>query len=433
MSWLKKVFFIGVICIISFLPPCGQAYFEIGIRIFLWVFFLFLFYEKRRTDFINIPDVFFWIFILGLSAGLLHAVNRIAAWNIYIFIFTAGLPLFYIGKAASYSSADRRFLHILICACLSVVCLVGFLELIFQKNVLYENIFQNFFYSRYIQYPPRLMSTQGNPAVLGTYVLWGIPFALLLARNKIFFLRVVGFLLSGACIFIIIFTFSRGVFVGLMALFLFYFWQLGRKRGIVFLTLILVFFIIGSSTLARGNFDRFSFRRLISGSFDSILSDYRMIRMKMAIKMVHEYPWCGIGFSQFRERFVEYAPVGGEKIPYEFRIPDNMYLTLAVETGLIGFACFLFFMIALFRKGFKCLNKLKENSDKDFIVVCLAALVGLLVNMGAYDLFYWPNPFFAFCLLCGLVQGLTQNTAGGSKDYNLDHGVDILRRDHEHI
>lgn len=125
----------------------------------------------------------------------------------------------------------------------------------------------------------------------------------------------------------------------------------------------------------------------------------------MAAKILKEHPFVGIGFNHFRIRFNEYRE--GEEFLTEFMIPDNMYLTFLAETGIIGTLGFLIFIILLLKRGLHTLHKLKEGARKQMLVICLASLVGLLVNMGGYDLFYWNNPFMIFCMLCGFIAILT--------------------------
>ena len=130
---------------------------------------------------------------------------------------------------------------------------------------------------------------------------------------------------------------------------------------------------------------------MIAGSYDSIISPYRLTRVKMTFKILKDHPLFGIGFNHFRIRFNEYCPPEdrGREL-YEFMIPDNMYLTFLAETGLLGASGFLVFIFLLFKRGFKR-------------IIPISSLAGLLVNMGAYELFYWYNPYMFFCLLCGFV------------------------------
>jgi len=124
--------------------------------------------------------------------------------------------------------------------------------------------------------------------------------------------------------------------------------------------------------------------------------------------MLKDKPFFGIGLNNFRGRFDDYTR-SKRNTPHEFKIADNMYLTLLAETGIIGFSSFLVFIFLLFRRGFMSLRHLKDSRKKDLLLVSMSALTGLLVNMAAYELFYWHNPFALFCVLCGMNAAFTSN------------------------
>jgi len=51
---------------------------------------------------------------------------------------------------------------------------------------------------------------------------------------------------------------------------------------------------------------------------------------------------------------------------------------------------------------------MENRNKKHMLLISVSAWVGLLVNMGGYDLFYWNNPYVLFCLLTGFMQGLVR-------------------------
>jgi O-antigen ligase len=130
----------------------------------------------------------------------------------------------------------------------------------------------------------------------------------------------------------------------------------------------------------------------------------------MTARIIKENPLFGIGFNHFRIRFNEYC---NEKekgnVPYEYMIPDNMYLTFLAETGIVGTAGFLIFIFLLFKQAIKAFKRLGDGSQRQFLLVVITALVGLLVNMAAYELFYWYNPYMLFCLACGLIASVIKD------------------------
>jgi len=408
--YLEMIGFLILFGWISFFPQPLQERYGALARVFLAASLLFFITVKKYFKAIlNVKDWPLWLFLVCLAAGTLSATNRAVAGNTYLYLAVTFILLFYTGKGLFYGGKIIGTVSTVICSCAILVALAAFAELYFKKNILYENFLFNPYYMRYIKFnPPRPMATQFNPVILGSYLLGCLPFSFYLLRQGSRSLRLTGLvscLLSGA---IIMLVFSRGVLLGFIALTLFYLWN---RRGVklILLTLFCLILLVTLSSYQKNiNLSRFGFSRLIAGSYDSMISPYRLERANMTLKILKEEPFFGIGFNHFRLRFNEYYPAQDKgKVPYEFMIPDNMYLTLLAESGLIGISGFLIFIYFLFKRAFAELKKIKDKERKQALLVSLAALSGLLVNMAAYELFYWNNPYMLFCLFCGFIQALS--------------------------
>jgi len=319
------------------------------------------------------------------------------------------VPLFslYVLSQVLFSE-EKRLLALakIICLFSAIVALGGILDIWLGKNILYEHFIKNQYYDRYVAKAAlvRPISTQFNPAPLGTYLLACIPFGFVLIGERRKILRITGLLSIILNTLVLILTFSRAAFVGLFVSLLFFLWYKRKKLTILLLLLAFFLTVALSSFLKPGRgFDRFGVRGIIFGqNYTSPLSNYRLARMEMVFKMLKDSPLFGIGLNHIRTRFFEYYP-GGKDVGYEWRIADNMYLTLLAETGLIGFFSFLVFIFYLFRNGLRKFNELKDGIKREILLVGLSALLGVLVNMAGYELFYWHIPFLLFCFLCGLV------------------------------
>lgn len=396
-------FFAALFFWISFFPEPIQGRYVIYTRVFLCLFFLFLFFKAGSfRNFFHSQDWPLWFFLACVSAGLFSAQDKKLARETYFNLAFNLFFLFYIGKALLSEEESRCRIALVICICSAVAAIIGVLELYFGRNILYENFIANPFYERYIRYQFRPMSTQFNPVILGSYLLGCLPFNFYLLKNKQLYLRLLGISSLLLCLSIILLTASRGVFLGLIALLLFYFWK-NQKRALIFSFLICLISLVSiCSFLKDVSLSRFGFNRLMLGSYDSIVSEYRLSRVKMTVKILRDYPFFGIGFNHFRIRFNEYCPEKDKgKVPYEFMIPDNMYLTFLSESGIIGTLGFVVFISLLFKKCFKKIREAENDDKRRFLIISLSALTGLLVNMGAYELFYWHNPSMLFCLFCG--------------------------------
>jgi putative inorganic carbon (hco3(-)) transporter len=200
-------------------------------------------------------------------------------------------------------------------------------------------------------------------------------------------------------IVVIVLTLSRGVFLGLTAAIIFYLFAQKKYRSIIIFSISLVLFISLCSYLPS-SFNRLGKSQIMAEN-RGIFSNYRFNRWEMTQRIIGEHPLAGLGFQHFRIRFYEYFTVS-RTVPYEFMIADNMYLTILAETGLIGAAGFFIFIFALFKRWLKKIREV-DAEKKIVALIPILTLVALLVNMGAYDLFYWLNPYMLFCLFCGFI------------------------------
>jgi len=199
---------------------------------------------------------------------------------------------------------------------------------------------------------------------------------------------------------------ERG-FLGMVASFLFYLW---KDKGRVLVSLFLVFiflFVALCSHTDKPPFNRYGFKWLVSGEHSSIFSEYRFQRLSMTAHMLKDHPFFGIGLKHFRKRFDEYNPNNDIEVLDDFKIADDMYLTILAETGIVGFLGFLIFIFYLLKRGLRAFHVMLDKRKKELLLVSMSALVGLLVNMGAYELFYWHNPFALFCIISGVIASLS--------------------------
>lgn len=401
-EYLKNILFIILFAWISFFPEPIQARYKVHTIIFFSIFLLVFIFNKRCLKFIfSFKDWPLWLFLICLLSGTLTAVNKNMALKTYFQLVITFFLLFYIGKCIFLYANDRKVVFKVFCVCGLIVAFIGLLELYFRKNILYENFIPNPFYQRYITGFVRPMSTQFHPVVLGTYLLGCLPFNFLLFKQQRTLWKALGAVGIVLNIAVIILTFSRGVFLGLIATVIFYLLMQKKYWALVIFFIILVLFIL-SFTYLPYPFNRFGKNQMLAEN-RGVFSDYRFTRYAMTWRIIKEHPLAGLGFQHFRLRFYEYYPYQS-KVPYEFMIPDNMYLTFLAETGIIGALGFFIFIFFLLKRELLHLKKSEEDDDrKQMLLMPMSALIGLLVNMAAYELFYWANPYMLFCLLCGFV------------------------------
>jgi len=398
LEYLNTTFIIALFIWISFFPQPIQEKYHLFTNISLVFIFLIIFAKKRFSIF-KLNDYPLCIFLVTISINVLFAQQKNIAFKTYWDLAIPMFCIYYLMKEAF--SSEKRFDLLAKTICLSsiFVSLGGILESLFRYNPIYEHFIRNPYYLRYITGFVRPMSTQFNPVVLGSYLLGALPFNFLLFKQGRPSFRLLAAMAIVLNVVVIIFTFSRGVFLGLIVMIIFYLFMQRKYRLIFTFFIGLVLFILLCSYLPYP-FNRLGKEQMMVEN-RGILSDYRFTRCAMTWRIIKEHPLAGLGFQHFRSRFYEYSP-SNYNVPYEFMIADNMYLTLLAETGIIGALGFFIFIGMLFTRWLK---KIKEaNGDrKQMLLIPMFALIGLLVNMGAYELFYWANPYMFFCVICGLV------------------------------
>jgi len=235
-----------------------------------------------------------------------------------------------------------------------------------------------------------------------------LPFNFTLFKQNKPYLRLLGSFGIVLNIAVIILVFSRGVLLGLIAAITFYLFMQKKFRSIVIFFIIVVLFVLLCSHLPYP-FDKFGKDQMIMKN-RGVFSDYRFTRGVMVWRIMKEHPLVGLGFQHFRIRFYEYAP-SHDEVLYEFMIPDNMYLTFLAETGIMGTLGFFILIFSLLKKALFHLKEIEDGDRRQRLLMPMVAWIGLLVNMAAYELFYWPNTYILFCLLCALVKEMQENRA----------------------
>jgi O-antigen ligase len=388
---------------ISFFPEPLQIKYGLWTKIILISITLFSLIKNRHNLFCSKKHLPLLILLALFLPSIFSAQNKLVAAETYSDIAVPLFSLYVLSEALFREEKNLFVLAKTICLFSVIVALWGILDILLGKNILYEYLMKNQYYCRYVAGTSlrRPISTQFNPVALGSYLLASLPFNFLLFKQNKGLFNLLGLLGMVLNTIIVILTFSRGVFLGLIALISFYLFNQKKYRlmGLFFIILFLSIFIC---TRLPYPFNRLGIDWLGTKN-RGILSSYRFDRCIMTKRIIKEHPLVGLGFQHFRIKFYEYYPAR-DIVPYEVMIADNMYLTILAETGLIGFSGFLIFMLSFLRKFWQQLGILRDNAyRREQLLLILSAFVALLVNMGAYELFYWPNQYMFFCILIGSI------------------------------
>jgi O-antigen ligase len=128
-------------------------------------------------------------------------------------------------------------------------------------------------------------------------------------------------------------------------------------------------------------------------------SRQRILYWENGIEMVEENPVLGIGFFNFVPYYELYYP---EDMLYNnAQLPHNIFIQVAVDTGLIGFTIYILIMISYMRlsRG-KGLNRRESGiiGSREFLLSFLGFLVAGQFVTVAYYPFLWVNCAFLVAL-----------------------------------
>jgi len=238
----------------------------------------------------------------------------------------------------------------------------------------------------------RVVSTFENPNVLGEYLLLLIPVGLGVVwgakqgYNKILHLAIVGAL--SLCM---IYTYSRGNWIGLIvAVFMFFMFY---DRRFVWLGVIAL--LISPVFLPQNVINRF----LSVGDMGDTSTSYRVYIWMGTLNMLKDYWFSGIGVGT--EAFNRIYPLysfSGVTAPHS----HNLYLQIITENGILGLVVFISVMAVYFKMCVSSIIKAKDRLLKGIITGLAAGMLGYLVQ-GMFDnVWYNYRVFLLFFVILGI-------------------------------
>lgn len=239
----------------------------------------------------------------------------------------------------------------------------------------------------------RVYSTLENPNVLGQYFIFTIPvvFAMLCkskgTQNKLTYFLVL--CVMAACL---VFTWSRGAWVGVMlALVIFVLlcdrrWTVLCVVGVLLLPLVLPQSILSRITSI--------------GNLKDSSTSYRVSVWIASARMAIDYWLGGIGLGTeiFERVYHQYALNGAGFALHS----HNFYLQLIVESGIVGLINFLLIIVCAYKQIF--LIKEKNSLLRAVTLAMAGAFAGYLFQGMAENLWYNYRMLLFFWLYLGILQ-----------------------------
>lgn len=219
----------------------------------------------------------------------------------------------------------------------------------------------------------RAAGTFGHPNPFGGFFFLSILFTyyLLLREEKISRIRFLQGSLFFQC-FTLCTTFSRSAILALaLCTALLLIWKKVNRRLVATLIVCtgLCASLFHSQLFARGGL--FNYNAVSQGA-----DRERLLYQKVAIAMIQDHPFFGVGFNNFQFQTARYMPEGSKEVLH-YQV-HNIFLLIAAETGLVGLAIFLLFIAAILRRAL-------HNRDLEGRIL-LSAYLGILF-IGCCDMY----------------------------------------------
>ncbi|HYE09668.1 MAG TPA: O-antigen ligase family protein [Patescibacteria group bacterium] len=224
----------------------------------------------------------------------------------------------------------------------------------------------------------RVGSTFSNPNILGEYLIMMIPLALSLLwyRKKLIykgiFVAMLG--LMGICM---IFTFSRGAWLGLMLAMVGFF--VVRDKRLFALFLIALFIL--PFALPPSVINRFT----SIGNLQDTSSSYRMSILLGSLRMAQDYWITGIGLGSqgFKAIYPKYSLAAA----YAHHA-HNIYIQVILEMGVAGALVFMLILLVFIRATLAHQSKTKDAFLSTVMVAACAGIAGYLVQGLVENIWY---------------------------------------------
>lgn len=246
----------------------------------------------------------------------------------------------------------------------------------------------------------RVFSILTSPNILGSLVTLALPltlsFGAISKNNKT---KALFYILALTMVGCLVFTFSRGAWIGFGVAILVYAF-LKDKR------LLIPVLIVGllAAVLVPGIANRITY--MLSPEYiESSLRGGRLVRWITGLQILKGTPLFGVGLGHFggavaMNNDLSYL-VGTEMV--ETFYMDNYYLKTAVETGIFGLFAFVMLMYQIIVNGLRTIRITTDKVSRELEIGILAGLFGVIVHNFVENVFEVPMMTSCFWLLVAVL------------------------------
>ncbi len=249
----------------------------------------------------------------------------------------------------------------------------------------------------------RVFSIFTSPNIFGSLLTMAIPMAVSLALvskktlSRIFFLLVAFVMLAS-----LVFTFSRGAWIGFMLAAGIYI-LLKDKRFIIPALILAVLVVVAVPSVG----DRIGY--MLSPEYiESSLRGGRLVRWLTGLEILKNNLLLGVGLGHFGGAV---AMNNGMKYLVGYTWTDTFYmdnnmLKMAVESGLLGFGAFAVLLYSVVINSFRTIRLSSTKTSKELSTGIMAGLCGVIAHNFFENVFETPMMTSLFWLFTAVIMGI---------------------------
>lgn len=253
----------------------------------------------------------------------------------------------------------------------------------------------------------RVYSILTSPNIFGSLLTLAMPITVALGLStKSSKRKAIFFFLALMMVGSLVFTFSRGAWIGFMVAVACY--VLLRDVRLIIPVIIGAVLVV---ILVPSVGDRITY--MLSPEYiESSLKGGRLVRWITGLRILEFNPVFGVGLGHFGGAVAmnhSLSLVVDTFVVKTFYM-DNYYLKTAVETGITGLAAFVMLMYQVFINSLRTIKITSDKETKELAVGIMAGLCGVIVHNFVENVFEVPLMSSMFWLFVAVMMGIWYNS-----------------------
>jgi putative inorganic carbon (HCO3(-)) transporter len=330
----------------------------------------------------------FVLFVIATLAAVLTASDRGDAMRVFIFFATAFMLMILVAASLTDAAKIRQFMAFVFAAVM-LTSVYGIYQRIVGVaiNESLTDVYAN------AGMPGRVFSTFENPNNYAEFLVLTVPLCAAFALSC----KTAGGRFLGCCCLVLpvgalLMTYSRSGWISFaLAVLVFVFIWDKRFVAPIIVAGILTIPLMGETVINR---------ILTIGSKRDSSTMYRVYIWQGALGMLRRYFATGIGLgpASFKTAYLEYA----NQMALNAVHSHMLYLELWLETGFIGLASFMTFIVGLVKKSALSVKRASSPAVRLALTAGVASFCGIAFSAAVEYIWYYPRVLFAFFSLAGL-------------------------------